>query len=431
METAMRAGKGNRHPWIVLCLELALVAILDVSRPAAQTFSSGSDGSDGALTLGDFAGDILFDPRDSARWGRVLDADGDGVYNFTTITIGFGTRLRLRGDKVNRPVHWLASGDVVIAGVIDLNGEHGVATNDLSLRRVAAIPGSGGYAGGLGGRSTEPAVPSTPGEGPGGGSGGQANTANCPYGLDAICGNSGVFTGNRYLIPLVGGAGGEGARWNDGNFYNGGAGGGAILIVSSTSIAINFGGIVADGGSNVATNVIGAGSGGAIRLVAPVLSGAGTLSANGGASANPSGPGWIRLEGFQISPSFQFPGGTIRVTRGAPIDPTSFRPFSGSVRVTSVGGVAVPPNPSGSFELPDVTLNTNTPVSVDIQASGIPPGTMVTLRVFPEIADDPTAGYLPEVQAMLQGTLESSTASVSVTFPYGFSRGYVRATWTQ
>jgi hypothetical protein len=43
----------------------------------AQTFSSGSDGSDGALTIAASQGTIIFDPRDTARWGRVLDPEVD------------------------------------------------------------------------------------------------------------------------------------------------------------------------------------------------------------------------------------------------------------------------------------------------------------------------------------------------------------------
>lgn len=407
---------------------LAVMMVLDVSQPAAQSFSSGSDESDGALTLANSLGVVFFDPVDTARWGRVLDPDGDGVYHFTTITIGAGTSLRLRADKLNKPVHWLATGNVVISGTVNLDGENASATNDLSLRRLAAIPGSGGYAGGLGGRTNPPTAPATPGEGPGGGSGGHTTAPFCSP--STICGRGGTFTGNRYLIPLIGGSGGEGAVWDNNFFYNGGAGGGAILIASSTSIAV-VGTIAADGGFNVSSLVAGGGSGGAIRLVAPILSGSGVLSVNGTNTLSPSGAGWVRLEGFQVSTTFFFPAGTIYVTRGAPIDEGLLRPPAGSVRVTAIAGVPIPIYPTGSFELPDATINSNNPVNVDIQATGIPPGTVVTLRVFPQIPDDPTAAELPSVQATLQGTLELSTATVSVTFPYGFSRGYVRATWTQ
>lgn len=70
-------------------------------------------------------------------------------------------------------------------------------------------------------------------------------------------------------------------------------------------------------------------------------------------------------------------------------------------------------------------------MSVDIEATGIPPGTVVTLRVFPDTPEDLETVYLPEVQATLQGTVQQSTATVQFQFPYGFSRGHLRASWTQ
>src|SRR5205814_877870 len=128
----------------------------------------------------------------SARWSKVLDPDGDGVYNFTTISIGSGSTLRLQGDKVNKPVYWLASGDVVINGTIDVSGANGSYTSDITLRRQVAIPGPGGYAGGAGGNAPT-SVPATTGEGPGGGSGG----VPCANTTTNVCGRAGVFTGNR------------------------------------------------------------------------------------------------------------------------------------------------------------------------------------------------------------------------------------------
>lgn len=136
----------------------------------------------------------------------------------------------------------------------------------------------------------------------------------------------------------------------------------------------------------------------------------------------------MRLEGFQIA-NFGFSAGGNFVSRGSPVDEATLRP-AGSVRVTAIDGVPLPANPSGSLVLPDVTINKNTPVSVVIEATGIPDGTVVTLQVYPQIPSDATAIYLPEVQATLSGTVASSTATMMFTFPYGFSRGYVRASWT-
>jgi hypothetical protein len=142
-------------------------------------------------------------------------------------------------------------------------------------------------------------------------------------------------------------------------------------------------------------------------------------------------PGRIRLEGFNISIfAFHVSPSWDVVSRGSPVDQGTLRPTS-SLRVVAIDGIPVPVNPSGSFVLPDVTINKNTPVSVSIEATGIPPGTVVTLQVYPQTPVDSSIVNLPTAQATLEGTIESSTATTTFTFPYGFSRGYVRATWTQ
>jgi hypothetical protein len=404
-----------------LLIVLAIAVMTTTTR--TQSFSSGSDGSDGALAIAANQPTVVFDPFDTARWGRVLDADGDGVYNFTTIAIGTGTTVVLRGDKVNRPVYWLASGSVVIDGSLNLNGNNGSQTTDLSLRRLVAIPGAGGYPGGAGGLVTcSFAVSATAGEGPGGGNPG----GPCGGFHD---GAGGTFAGNRYLVPLSGGSGGGGAI--DHSYQGGGAGGGAILIASSTSISVS-GSITAAGGNFTSGNgaCSGAGSGGAIRLVAPNLLGGGSLGvgagSNGCGSASAS-PGWVRLEAFAISSSLVVSGNS--VTRGSPVDPSTLRPAS-SIRVTAINGVPVSANPSGSFAIPDVSISSTAPVDVDISASGIPPGTVVTLQVYPQSPSDSNLINLPTAQATLAGTVQASTATATFIFPYGFSRGFVRATWT-
>jgi hypothetical protein len=242
--------------------------------------------------------------------------------------------------------------------------------------------------------------------------------------------------GNRYLIPLVGGSGGGGALWGgaDNNYYGGGAGGGALLIASSTGITVN-GSISAIGGNGLgATGVGGGGSGGAIRLVAPTLSGNGHLDVRGGTGfTNPAvagSPGWVRLEGYVISDLFTLDAGSSFVTRGSPVDPTNSRPRT-FVRITAIDGIAVPTNPSGSFNVPDVSITNGGPVAVQIEATGIPPGTVVTLHAYTQTPADSTTVNLPTAQATLTVTLQSSTGTATFTFPYGFSRAFIRASWTQ
>lgn len=92
----------------------------------------------------------------------------------------------------------------------------------------------------------------------------------------------------------------------------------------------------------------------------------------------------------------------------------------------SVAGIALPTTPSGSFQTPDVVINSSSSVPVAIQTSGIPPGTVLTLFVFSE------NGTFQTVQASpLQGTLQSSTATANITFLPDLSLGYLKATWTQ
>jgi hypothetical protein len=109
---------------------------------------------------------------------------------------------------------------------------------------------------------------------------------------------------------------------------------------------------------------------------------------------------------------------------------TSLRPAA-SVRVTAIDGIALPLSPSGTFGLPDVVINKNTPVNVDIEATGVPPGTVVTLHVYPDTPGDVTIVNLPPVDVTLQGADDLLTATVPFTFPYGFSRGWLSVTFTQ
>ena len=92
--------------------------------------------------------------------------------------------------------------------------------------------------------------------------------------------NTNVY-GNTLLSPLIGGSGGAGD-----NFYSwgGGGGGGAILVASTTHVTVN-GYIYSRGGSGA-----GAGSGGAIRIVAPVIDGSGILDVTAGGSQNTGYP---------------------------------------------------------------------------------------------------------------------------------------------
>jgi hypothetical protein len=376
--------------------------------PAQPSFSSTSTGSDGALNF-TTPGTVMFDPT---AFQPPLNPSGNNIYNFTTINIAAGVTVRLSGRNLTGPVYWLASGAVTIAGTLDLNGENGPAFSQSDETRIPAYPGAGGYAGGVGGRplSTPPLTPQ-PGSGPGGGGAGSATSGM----FNGNSGSNGTFAGtNFFLVPLVGGSGGGGGDGIDAVTIGGGGGGGggAILVASSTSITI-AGVIRANGGAGGTCGSSGCGgngSGGAIRLISPLVNGAGSLSA-----------AQIRIE------TSSYPN-TLTVTQPLTVSatPNLYLPTipPGALKVVSVNGVALPAAPAASFTVPDATINASAAVPVVIQAANIPPGTVPTLQFISDSGADFT------VQApALTGTMAQSTATVQVTFPAGFSRGYVLATW--
>lgn len=375
----------TRLTWLTICLSAAVYG---------QSFPSGSTGADGDLNI-TAPGVTVF---------TQTPVGGGTVYNFGTINVAQGSTLKLSGAVFTQPLYFLATGAVTIAGTIDLSGQSG-STVTTAAQRSAPAPGAGGFAGGLAAFGGDGALP---GLGPSGGT------------LGSCFGEGGAasFSGNQFLVPLIGGSGGAG-----GSGASGGAGGGALLIASSVSINVT-GTITANGGASV-NNVSGAGSGGGIRLVAPAISGTGAITAAGGSSACGGVSGVVRLEFFQDTFTGTISGNFYGAT---PVN--VFAPAPGSqptIMVTSIGGVAVPANPTGSFTVPDVLLNSTSPLTVNIQASNIPLGTVPTVyfstQNFPDQKITANAG--------LAGTLASSTTTATVTLNPGYSIGFVTATWKQ
>ena len=363
-----------------MALRFALVIFAITQALRAQTVGSGSTGIDGALVL-TTPGTITFDPH---TFSPPLNSAGDNVYHFTRIQIATGVTVRLSAKLLRSPVFWLSQGPVQIDGEVDLSGGDGSGS-----ARVPSDAGAGGFPGGIYGKA---------GYGPGAG----------PRG--------GIFTGNQFLVPLFGGSGGASAK-----NCSGGAGGGALLISSSTSITVN-GTISANGGSASQTCWAGGGSGGAIRLVAPSIEGLGTLAAKGGKPDG--GYGRVRLEAL----SNTFTGGTndTPTTMGKP-----FRLFlppnpPSSIRIAGVAGVPVGSVSKELFRLPQMKLNTWSPVTISIEGRFVPPGTVVELEFFSEDGTAQIAKSTP-----LEGTLERSTATASAPPMVGTSVGYVKANWKQ
>ena len=245
--------------------------VLLAALPAwAQTFSSGSTGADGPLNV------TIKDV--------VLDVPPNGIFNFTTINIASNFKVTFRRNAANTPVYFLATGNVNIVGYIFLDGSGG-----------SSVTGGLGAPGGFdGGSPGSVGVPAGSGYGPGAGRGGSPNIAIdgagggsfSTAGVSGTSTNKGGIYGNALLIPLVGGSGGGGTTGTPGG--GGGGGGGAILIASSTRIDIS--GQVLARGANGLGGAYNGGSGGGIRLLAPIVAGGGLISVD-----SPTGCGYGRI----------------------------------------------------------------------------------------------------------------------------------------
>lgn len=254
-------------------------------KAAGQSFTSGSDGSLGALNVTE---------------NMTVDLPPNGILNYTTINIDSGRTLTFRSNPNNTPVYLLAQGDVVIEGTIDVSGTQG---NNVQ----GGLPGPGGFGGGSPGSV---GVAPGDGHGPGGGKAGDAGSGASSAGGGSYATRSGSGSttrrgatyGTALLIPIVGGSGGAGTVGTPGQ--GGGGGGGGITVASTTKITLG-GRIAAFGGRDFGS--FNAGSGGAIRLVAPVVAGDGNLDVG---AFTGGGVGRIRVDAtdrsgisFSLSPS--------------------------------------------------------------------------------------------------------------------------------
>jgi hypothetical protein len=244
-----------------------------------QTFSSGSDGSFGPI-------DVINN--------TVIQVPEDGVINATTINVNSSRTLSFTPNSRNTPVKLLATGDVTIAGFVQVDGRPGSTV-------TAGIAGPGGFDGGF----PSGVLAAGAGQGPGGGVPGTNAVGEDPAsagqgeyggrtGVNVPTPNDGTLYGSPLIVPLVGGSGGAGTSAGHG----GGGGGGAIVIASDTRIALSGTGRVrALGGLGAGTS--NHGSGGAVRLVAPVV----TVASNarievtgGGSGQNQAGHGRARID---------------------------------------------------------------------------------------------------------------------------------------
>lgn len=394
-----------------------LLMLVFAATPVRAQFSSGSTGADGA-----------FNPTSDVT----VTLPPSGVLNYTTVNIPAGVRVRFTRNALNTPITILAQGNVTISGDIVISG-------DDRNGRLGGLGGPGGFRGGNGGTFID-APHGTPGDGPGGGFGGSSTTATGLGGgggggfltNGSVGGSSNGGTGGqggpRYgtktLLPLIGGSGGGGSGVNSGSQnigFGAGGGGGALLIASSTSITFGTGtslrptAIYADGGNAQNFTMGGSGSGGAIRLVANTISGSPQLCVRPGGAwdGGVGASGIIRAEAFNLS-GLAAQCSTSSITFGQPNPVTLAN--TPTLRIASVGGVAAPANPLGSSNAPpDVIVPTSVPnpVQVVINATNLPSGTTIQVKLTPETGDPTT------VAGTLTGSTSSSTTTVNVTLPSG------------
>lgn len=408
----------------------SLLAVLLVAPPLmAGTFDSGSDGSDGALAPP--AGPLVIDLAAAANGppgsgaGYFDEAEWAVIFNYTSVTLLSGTTITFLPHPSNAPVIWLVQGNVTIpfTATINLNGANAEAAG--STERTAALGGPGGFHGGFGGALSSTRWPSG-GYGPGGPNvdsdsfGGGSGASHATLGVVGSSSSGitlGPTYGNIFCLPLIGGSGGAGG-WGQSNLFGGGGGGGggAILIAASGSITLN-GEIQARGGAGgFATNSGqrgGGGTGGAIRLIANTVTGTGSMLADGNTAYAQAGNGRIRVEAESINLTSP---GTPPFTSGSPglVFPPATRPL---LRVVSIGAQSAPSNPDASPNSADVLLSSDVAQTVEIEASNIPVGTIVQVRVTPKRA----ANAFVVNSSPLAGTVGLSTASASVVFPSGLS----------
>lgn len=448
-------------------LTVALAAAFAVA--PAHAFNSGSTGADGAL---------------SPTVNTEIQLPESGILNYTSINIPAGVTVKFKRNTLNTPAYLLVSGNVTIAGFIDIRGEdakHSGTYGDGN-RADDGIPGAGapgGYDGGRGGQDDSALRPEIvrggAGLGPGGGKGGREGAdggASCTAvsrhypgpGLGAshaTAGADGWYNlhcnrtgspgpeaakpyGSALLQPLVGGSGGGGGR-GGANYAGsgGGGGGGALLIAASGVLTLASTGVIdatgGDGGGSEGTSsgAQGAGgSGGAIRLVATTVSGNGRLVADGGC-INYNGSRRQYCLNLTYFHDYGGSAGRIRIEGDAiTYNGTSSPSYAADVpgpiflaslpglRITSVAGSAVPANPTGNADVTLPATITN-PVTVEFATTNVPTGNTVLLKVIP--------AYGLPVEALspaIAGSAASGTASVQVNLPQGPSVLQAATTYT-
>jgi hypothetical protein len=298
-----------------------------------------------------------------------------GHYMMSSFGMAAGTRMEVNTTDLANPGRLFVTGPIEIAGAIDLSGGDAESSTE-------GIPGLGAGAGGSA---------SGAGAGPGAGLGGTGGGAGGggSYGGSGLPGEDGTGTGgaagSTYGEVNVeclmdpdssncagsGGGGGTGA---------GGGGGSGFLLLSLDSITLEdavidvSGGAGGDGASGG-----GGGSGGNAILLAPSISGTGTIDSTGGdggaSGGGAGGAGRIRLDGdltgadLTLQPNFHFAGPVIDKQTLELIDTDGAMTVNGWAEPDTELRLAVDnlcDNPDRNY---DVTSTSDGTFSVDINVS--------------------------------------------------------------
>lgn len=372
---------------------ISSILITSVAVANAQINVQG-DGSDGVLNVTSSRTIDLRLARQAAWNDSNIGNNGNGIYDaskraivfkYSSVNISSGATLTFTNHPSRCPVVWLVSGagtndgNVTITGTLNLNGTY-------SDNQYFSEPGAGGFRGG-------PNNWKGAGLGIGGGSGDanySATHTSYPY-------------GNPTCIPLIGGSGGRGS------FYSGGGGGGAILIACAKTLAIN-GTIGANGAQPYST---GAGSAGAVRLVANSITG------SGGISTLPDGR--IRLESNTISGSIYSTPQTVPVIPSNPVKlwPSDDAP---TAQIISVDNGGTPLDPIAGMDT-SADVNISKLVTLDtvvkIRTRNFPTDGTVKLRVASKYSG--TASLLT---AAPDPTANNSLTEATWVVTFKFAEGY-------
>jgi len=356
-----------------------LILLLYVLPVQAAITIPGTDGSDGALQI-TMTTIIDLSEAITGNWGANNSANaGKGIYDpqkwavvfkYDSVAIDAGATLKFSNHPSRAPVVWLVNGNVTINGTLSLNGQN------YTIPPTISEPGPGGFRGGSGGYGPI-------NEGSGFGPGGAAyNYGSGSYGTTGKKGPSPY--GNQSLIPLIGGSGGSGDNEWD---INGGAGGGAILIASQSTITVN-GIIQSNGGSGNETyeRGSGSGSGGGIRLIADTLAGSGKIFAIGGGGHHPGGMGIIRIERIVNDNTLEVVPGPSVVNLISETTAIIWPPDNApKVKIISIGDKNAPLDPRAEFGTygADVVLPEVSSTQVVVETTNVEEASQVVVRVTP------------------------------------------------